>query len=66
MDRALHRRYLDYREMFAYFGRKIVILSAAEFTQADTELAGLTAKGKVLSEEEERRKDELEKLLFRS
>jgi hypothetical protein len=66
MERALHRRYLDYREMFVYFGRKIAILTAEEFTQADEELAALSAKGKNLDRKDENRKEELEALLFRS
>jgi hypothetical protein len=65
MDRLLHQRYLDYREMFTYFGRKITILTAAEFGAADEELRVLVRKGKARDASEDERKSELEKLLFR-
>ena len=66
MDRHLHKRYLDYRETFVYFGRNMVLMSAAEFTVADEELRTLDAKGQKRNEAEEARKIELDRVLFRS
>jgi hypothetical protein len=66
MDRALHKRYLDYREAFECFGKKKAMLTADEFAQADSELQALVAKGKKRDEGEERRKSELDALLFRN
>lgn len=67
MDRALHKRYLDYRETFVYFGRGgMVMMSAAEFTSADEELRLLDATGQKRTPEEEQRKTELDAVLFRS
>jgi hypothetical protein len=65
MDPILHKRYLDYRERHAYFGRRTRLLSAAEFEGADSEHRALGAKGEARNEEEQARFDELTKLLFR-
>jgi hypothetical protein len=65
MDPQVHKRYLDYRELFIYFGRKITILSAEEFAPADAEYRALFAMGKKRSEEEDARLRELAHLLFR-
>ncbi len=65
MDSATHRRYLDYRELFVYFGRKIPILRPEEFAPADAEHRALGAKGKKRSEAEEARFRQLARLLFR-
>jgi hypothetical protein len=65
MDRDLHKRYLDYRETFIYFGRKMVRMSAEEFARAEEELEALDAK-RERDEREELRKTELEQILFKS
>jgi len=66
VDRALHARYLHYRELFAYFGQKAAtIMSAAQFAEADAQHAELEAKGERRNEVEEARMKELTKLLFR-
>jgi hypothetical protein len=65
MNPAQHKNYIDYREMFVYFGRKIAMLSAAEFVEADSELRELQAKRGARDADEEARIRELEKLLFR-
>jgi hypothetical protein len=66
MDRALHKRYLDYRDTFEYFGRKMVRLTAEEFAKAEVELRELDAKGNRRDADDETRKTELERILFRS
>ncbi len=65
MDPTVHKRFLDYRELFLYFGRKITLLSADEFAKADAEHGVLAAKGKGRSDSEEARFRELARLLFR-
>jgi|HubBroStandDraft_2_1064218.scaffolds.fasta_scaffold66027_2 hypothetical protein len=66
MDPAQHKQYVDYRELFTYFGRnKMVILSAAEFLAADAELRELHGKGAERDAGEEARVRELERILFR-
>ena len=65
MDPAQHKHYVDYREMFVYFGRKMVMLSAEQFFEADSELKELHAKGAQRDLAEERRLRELERILFR-
>jgi hypothetical protein len=65
MDPAQHKHYVDYREMFVYFGRKMVMLSAEQFLEADSELKELHAKGAQRNAAEERRLQELERILFR-
>ena len=66
MDRALHARYLHYRELFAYFGPKTAtIMTAAQFAEADGQHAELEAKGERRTAADEARLKELTKLLFR-
>jgi hypothetical protein len=65
MDPHVHKRYLDYRELFIYFGRKITILSADEFAEADAEHRVLAGKAKGRSPAEEARFVELAGVLFR-
>jgi hypothetical protein len=65
VDPALHKRYLEYRDLCVYFGGKKKILTAAEFTEADATWAELTAKGESRDDEEEARLVELTKLLHR-
>jgi hypothetical protein len=65
MDLVQHKQYVDYREMFVYFGRNMVILSADEFLAADSELKELHKKGVERSLAEETRLRELERILFR-
>ena len=46
MDPKTHKRFLDYREKFTYFGRgEMVQLNAADFTAADNEYRELEAMG---------------------
>ena len=65
MEKALHRRYLEYRELHVYFGGKKPLLTATEFTDADTSYAELKAKGDDRDDEEEVRLAELATLLHR-
>jgi hypothetical protein len=65
MNPAQHKHYIDYREMFVYFGRKMVMLSASEFLEADSELQGLKNQSKPRSARDEARLRELERILFR-
>lgn len=59
-----HKRYLDYRERHAYFGRRLALLSMTEFDDAERELAVLTANPR-RDDDEEARLRELEQLLLR-
>lgn len=65
MDPAQHRRFLDYQEMHAYFGKKTRKLALAEFVTADAEFRVLDAKGEARDDEEEARWTELAALLLR-
>lgn len=66
MDPTQHRRFLDYQEMHAYFGKKTRKLSMADFAAAEDELRALAAKGENgRDDEEEARFVELEALLLR-
>ncbi|HSQ66314.1 MAG TPA: hypothetical protein VLM85_23990 [Polyangiaceae bacterium] len=66
MDPEVHKRYLSYRETFAYFAQKgQQPLDAAAFTAADAEQRALEAAGAARSDEEEARFVELTILLFR-
>jgi hypothetical protein len=67
MDPAVHKRFLEYRELYIYFakGVKAPQLTAAEFSDADAEHRALTAKGDARDDEEDVRFEELAKLLFR-
>ncbi len=66
MDPKTHKRFLDYREKFTYFGRgEMVQLNAADFTAADTEYRALDAKAVGRDDEEEARFEYLIELLLR-
>ncbi len=66
MDPAVHKRFLDYRERFQYFGRKSAAqLDYAAFAAADAEHRALAAKGDARDDEESARFEDLSKLLFR-
>jgi hypothetical protein len=68
MDPSTHKRFLEYRERYTYFGgeTKQPILSPDEFTAADTEQRLLDAQGEEgRDDEEEARFVELSKRLFR-
>ena len=65
MDRAVHKRYLVYRDLHGYFGGRKAALAAADFEKADAEYEALRAKGDAREDEEEVRLAELAKLLHR-
>ncbi len=67
IDPAAHSRFLDYRELHAYFGNRLTeLLTMAAFLPLDTEYVALAAKGdKARDDEEEARFEELAALLFR-
>jgi len=66
MDREVHKRFLRYREAFAYFAQKgHPQLNAADFEAADTEQRTLEALGSGRSDEQEARFIELTVLLLR-
>ncbi len=65
MDQVTHKRYLDYRERFIYFGKKRTILTMAEFAERDAEHRALSAKGDERDDEEEARFAELSAVLLR-
>ncbi len=66
MDPATHKRFLDYRERHRYFGRRLKLLTMAEFEAADKEHRALDAKGEGgRDDEEQARYDELSRLLLR-
>jgi hypothetical protein len=65
MDPVVHKRYLDYRDRYGYFGRKKAMLSMQDFEKADAEHRALAAKGDARDDEEEARFAELSVLLFR-
>ena len=65
MDQATHKRYLDYRDRYAYFGRRMKQLSMPEFEEAEKEITALAALGNERDDEQEERFLELEKILFR-
>lgn len=64
-DPATHKRYLEYRDRHAYFGKSERLLSMAEYGPAETELAALEAKGESRDDEEEARFAVLARVLFR-
>lgn len=65
MDPAAHKRFLDYRERYKYFGKRIPLLSMAEFESLDKEQRALHAKGEEgRDDEEEQRYAELSRLLL--
>ena len=68
MDPSTHKRFLEYRERYVYFGAETrrPMLTGDEFAAADAEqrtLATLREEGR--DDEEEARFVELSKLLFR-
>jgi hypothetical protein len=65
MDPIVHKRYLDYRDRYAYFGKKRAILSMDAFAEADAEHRALFAKGDTRDDEDDARFVELSRLLFR-
>jgi hypothetical protein len=66
IDPEVHKRFLDYRERFIYFGAKTATpIGQEEFAVADAEHRALDAKGDARDDEEEQRFAELAKLLFR-
>jgi hypothetical protein len=68
VDPATHKRFLDYRERYVYFGAETrrTVLTADEFAAADAEQRTLEAMGEESrDDEEEARFRELSKLLFR-
>jgi hypothetical protein len=65
MDPLTHKRFLDYRERYVYFGSGKRQLDAAEFASADGEQRELDAKGDARTDEEEARFVELSASLFR-
>ena len=67
MDPQVHKRFLEYRERYVYFGRggKVTQLGPSEFEVADAEHRALEAKGEARDDEEEQRFAELGSLLFR-
>jgi hypothetical protein len=66
MDPIVHKRFLDYRDRYSYFGRKgMTQLDAQAFAAADAEHRVLAAKGDARDDEESARFAELSKILFR-
>ncbi len=68
MDPVTHKRFLDYREAYEYFGEGLRArkLTAAEFAEYDVEQRALAAKGEEgRDDEDEARFAELSKLLLR-
>ncbi len=63
--KAVHKRFLDYRETHVYFGRKMKLLDLATFTALDAEHRALTEKGASRDDEEEARFEEVSNLLHR-
>ncbi len=65
MDPTTHKRFLDYRDRYVYFGAGKKKLTPDEFAEADREQRDLDAKGDARTDEEEARFVELCALLFR-
>ena len=67
MDPGLHKRFLDYRDSYVYFGKEAgrPALTMDEFTAADAEQRELATKRDGRDDEEEARFVELCRLLFR-
>jgi hypothetical protein len=68
MDQSTHKRFLEYRERYIYFGAETgrPVLSADEFTAADAHQRTLAAMGEEgRDDEEEARFVELSRMLFR-
>jgi len=64
VDPQTHKRYLDYRGRFEYFGRQKAILTAVQFTAFDAELRALQTKGDARDDEDEARLVELRAILL--
>lgn len=65
VDKATHKRYLEYRERHEYFGSTAPVLDREAFLAADAEQRLLDDKGEARDEDEEARWLELSKQLFR-
>ena len=65
MDPITHKRFLEYRERYVYFGSGKQQLDASAFATADVEQRALDAKGDARTDEEEARFVELSEILFR-
>lgn len=66
MDPTTHKRFLDYRERFTYFGAgaKLTMLGATEFAELDAELQKLEGDA-ARDDEDEARLTELRRVLLR-
>jgi hypothetical protein len=67
MDPGLHKRFLEYRDRYVYFGKETgrPVLTVAEFEKADAEQRELDGKGDARDDEEEARFTRLCRMLFR-
>jgi hypothetical protein len=67
IEAQVHKRFLEYRERFAYFSEGDVVprLTVDEFVAADAEQRELEAKAEARDDEEEVRFAELNRVLFR-
>jgi hypothetical protein len=65
VDPASHKRYLDYRERHAYFGRRLALMTMAEFVAAEKEYQELAARAAERDDDDEARFALLERLLLR-
>jgi hypothetical protein len=68
MDQSTHKRFLEYRERYIYFGAETrrPVLTADEFEAADAEQRSLAAMGEeARDDEEEARLATLSRQLFR-
>lgn len=63
--RAVHKRFLDYRDKHVYFGRNMKLVDLPTFTALDAEWYELRAKGEARDDEQEARFAELANLLHR-
>jgi hypothetical protein len=65
-DRQVHKRYLEYRDRHAYFGKVERLLTLAEYIPLEIELAELESKGEDhRDDEEEARFAAVARILFR-
>ena len=66
MDPVIHKRFLDYRDAYEYFGRDLQKLTPEEFGPLDAEFRALEQKGEEARDDEEQaRFDALARLLLR-
>jgi hypothetical protein len=67
MDPQVHKRFLEYRDRYGYFGKEdgLPCLSYEQFAKVDAEQRALEIKGDERDDEEDARLQELTKLLFR-